>query len=38
MYLFDLFNFHNQEKYKKYGLSKLTIMDYNLDNIFLYGL
>jgi hypothetical protein len=38
MYLFHLLNFHNQEKQKRYGLSKSNIMDYNLDNNFLCGL
>jgi hypothetical protein len=37
MYLFHLLNFHNQEKHKRYGLSKSNIMDYNLENNFLYG-
>jgi hypothetical protein len=31
MYLFHLLNFHNQEKHKKYGLSKLNIMNCNID-------
>jgi hypothetical protein len=38
MYLFHLLNSHNQEKHKRYELSNLNIMDYNLDNNFLYGL
>jgi hypothetical protein len=38
MYLFHLLNFHYQEKHKRYGLSKSNIMNYNLDNNFLYGL
>jgi hypothetical protein len=38
MHLFHLLNFHNKIKHKRYGLSKLNIMDYNLDNFFLYEL
>jgi hypothetical protein len=36
MYILHLF--HNQEKHKRFGLSKSNIMDYNLNNNFLYGL
>jgi hypothetical protein len=37
MYLFYLLSFYNQEKHKKYGLSKSNIMDRNFDNNFLCG-
>jgi hypothetical protein len=36
MHQFNLLNFHNKIKHKRYGLSKLNIMDYNLDNFFFY--
>jgi hypothetical protein len=34
MYLFRLLNFHNQEKHKRYRLSKSNIMDIILAIIF----
>jgi hypothetical protein len=38
MYSFHLLKFYNNKKHKRYGLSKMNIMDCNLDNDFLYGL
>jgi hypothetical protein len=38
MYLIHLFSFHNQEKQKRYGVSKANIMDCNLYDNFLYEL